>query len=236
MIENRSKIKYRTLTLIFVLSCLALLLAELLEAGVFFSGAGVRMVSILLLTGALLGLLFFGWRLGHFRVRVYGLLRRLVAGDYEAGLRESGWWRDEITELEELFNKLTEQLRQYDELRAKRTRQLRRTLDLILEHTEEPMVLFDVDKGNLSFNAAMSGVLETSRQTVPLSTLKNIEANKAFVDLLIRAVEEEKSAQEGRVGIQFPGRDALTETEVRVVPFKDKDETVPLAVVFGKRA
>lgn len=235
--KNRfDTLKARILRLVFVLAWLAILAAVLLGLWMFDSSIGERAVFIVLLAGALLVYLFLGWRLYGFRYRVHALLRRLVAGDYEAGLRESGWWRDDIAELEELFNKLTEQLRQYDELRTRRIRQLRMTLDLILEHTEEPMVLFDVDKGDLMFNAAMSGVLDTARQTVPLSTLKNIEANTSFVELLTRAIEEEKSAQEDRVSIQFPGRDTLTETDVRVIPFKDKDESIPLAVIFGKRA
>jgi nitrogen fixation/metabolism regulation signal transduction histidine kinase len=231
-----AKLRDRLLTLVFVLAWLAIFAALFVEGGVLYFGPGAQIFSISLLAGALLAFLVVGWRWIRFRKQAHGLLRHLVTGDYEAGVRVSKHWRDEITELEELFNKLTEQLRQYDELRTKRIRQLRMTLDLILEHTQEPMGLFEVDKAVLTFNAAMSGVLDTSRQTVPLSTLENLEPNKSFVELLIRAIQEEKSAQEGRVHIQFPGRDSLTETEVRIVPFKDKDETVPLAVIFAKRA
>ncbi|MEA3365343.1 MAG: hypothetical protein U9Q79_06845, partial [Candidatus Hydrogenedentes bacterium] len=146
------KLRDRLLTLVFIVAWLVIFAALFLEAGVFYFGPGVQIFSISLLAGALLAFLFLGWRWTRFRKQAHGLLRLLVTGDYEVGLRVSKHWRDEITELEELFNKLTEQLRQYDELRTKRIRQLRMTLDLILEHTQEPMVLFEVDKSVLTFN------------------------------------------------------------------------------------
>ena len=229
-----ARLRNNLLALLFAVAWVAVLAVLVLAQSVPGRTPALRAVAVSLLAAALVTLLFVAWRVFRFRRRAYVLLRRLVAGDYDTGLPAAVRWRDEVSVLAGLCNKLAEQLRQYDALRARRIRQLRMTLDLVLEHTEQPMILFDVARDALEFNAAMSGILETPRQTVQLSALRNLGANGPFVEMLRRAVASEKSAQEGRVAIQFPGRDVVQETNVRVVPFKDKDDSVPLAIVFGK--
>jgi len=227
-------LRHRTLTVLFLAALVSLVVTVALEEWMPAHGPVMRTVSLLLFVEGILLLWFIAWRLARFRGRFFTLLRRLVAGDYDVGLPVPARWRDEVSILESLIGKLAEQLRTYDELRTRRIRQLRMTLDLIVEHTEEPMMLFDVEKGTLEFNAAMVGILDAAKQTVPLSALRNLEPNKPFVEMLLRTVEDEKSPWEGRVAIQLPAQDGCRETHVRIIPFKDKNESVPLAVVFGK--
>ena len=225
----------RILTLLYLLALAALLIALALEFWMNGSGQGLEIVFFLLVIAALGGFAAIGWRVSRFRARTFALLRRLVAGNYESGLAAPAHWHDEVSGIEDLFNKLVEQLRQYDELRMRRIRQLRMTIDLIIEHSEEPMALFDAEKSTLEFNRAMAGCIDAPRKTFPLSTLRNIEPNKAFAEMLMRAVEDPKEPQEGDVDIQFPGKEVCKKTAVRIIPFKNEDDSVPLAVIFGKR-
>ncbi len=195
---------------------------------VFFS----VMFEGLLLAGGLF-MVFLLLRVLRFYNRVYTLLRRLLSGDYEVGLPISPHWKDEFTALEDLLNQVTDTLRQYDTLRINRIRQLRMTLDLVLQYSDEPMGLFDVEKGVVNFNPAMMNLLNTDRNTVKLETLKNLEANQAFVDLLMKAIDTEKSSQQGNVSLQLPGQEVTVSTNVYTVPYKGKDEAVSLAIVYG---
>lgn len=228
------RVRYRPLTLLFVLAFAALLGTLALEVALPRHGPGLRTLSAVLFTGALLPLALIAWRITRFHNRVQRVLRRLVTGDYETGLRVTRFRGDEFSATEHLLNRLTEQLREYDALRTTRIRQLRMTLDLVLEHAEEPMGLFDVEKGTLTVNAAMSGAEDAARHSVPLKALRDIEPNASFVAMLARAAEDEKSPQAGRVTLHFPKQESPVELDVRVVPFKDKDDRVPLVVVFGK--
>ncbi len=186
-----------------------------------------------LLLAGMLFMLFLMFRVLRFYNRVYTLLRRLLSGDYEVGLPTPMHWKDEFTALEDLLNQVTDTLRQYDVLRINRIRQLRMTLDLVLQYADEPMGLFEVEKGAVNFNPAMMSLLNTDRNTVKLETLRNLKANQAFVDLLVKTIETEKSSQQGTVSLQLPGQEIAVSTNIYTVPYKGKDETVSLAIVYG---
>ncbi|HEO71617.1 MAG TPA: hypothetical protein ENN80_10165 [Candidatus Hydrogenedentes bacterium] len=212
----------------------ALLAALLIEELVPVHGFILRTACGAVLLLALLVLVLIAWRLVRFRSRAYALLRRLVAGDYEAGISTPRFWKDEVSELERLLNRLVEQLRQYDELRTGRIRQLRMTLDLVLDHSREPMVLLDVEKGTLDFSAAMAEILDGSRQSVKLDVLRNLDSNGPFLELLRCTIDEERCPQEEAVAIQLPGQKSPKNVHVRAVPHKDKDGAVSMVAVFVK--
>ncbi len=228
--------RVRWLTLLYALNAGALLAALLLDGLAPVHGPVHRGALAALLAIAFLALLLTGVRLYRFRTRMRALLRRLVSGDYESGMQVCDFCADEVVEIEELVNRLVEQLRRYDDLRTERIRQLRMTLNMVLEHTSEPMILFDVEKGALDFNPAMARLLGLSRQSAPLDTLRNLDTDEAFCELLTRATAEEKSAQEGTVEVRLPEQASPRELDLRVLPYKDKNEDVPFAIVFGKPA
>jgi nitrogen-specific signal transduction histidine kinase len=108
------------------------------------------------------------------------------------------------------------------------------TLELVVEHTAESVILFDVEKGTLDFNPAMAETLGTARQAVPLDTLRNLEANTAFIALLTRVTAEEKSPKEALIDLQLPGQDSPKKVGARVLPYKDRNEGVTFVIVFGR--
>jgi len=216
-------VRGRMLTLLFVLA-----MCVLAAALVFPEWSGTLIVSSMVL------ILFIAWRVLHFRARLVHLLRQMVTGDFEVGLPGAAGRGDEVSAVGGLVNRLAELMRNYDELRTRRIRQLRMILQLVVEHAEEPMMLYDAAKETLECNSAAQGLPERGPlQTVSLAELRGIEPSKAFADMLLWVVKQEKSPWQGNVELQFPGQDKARRLGVHIVPFKDRDETVPVAVVFG---
>lgn len=230
----KKSMKIKPLTLLAAGLTGVLLIVMVTEATMSNRTIIFRVVFEGLLLSGVVCIILVLFRLIRFYNKTYGLLRRLVSGDYEVGLPAPTYWKDEFTTLEDLLNRLADTLRQYDELRVTRIRQLRMTLDLVLQYSGEPMALLDMERGALEFNPAMLEVLQTERNLVKLDTLKNLESNNSFVNLLIKTIETEKSAQNGKVSLQLPGQEAPVTIQVYIVPYKDKKEQVPLAIVFAK--
>jgi len=224
----------RALTLLFVCALAVLVTAFGVAEWAPRQIGNVRAATAFLSAAALVILLLIAWRLVRFRGRLTTLLRRLVSGDYEVGLRAPSRWHDEVSTLEGLLNNLVEQLRTYDALRIRRIRQLRMGFDLVVEHAGEPMMLFDVEKQAVACNPAMLAILTAPKPAAPLDVLQQLEHNTAFLDMLDRAVAREKSEQQGRAAVQFPAQETPRQFYLRIVPLKDKDETVPWVVIFGK--
>ncbi|MDT8391476.1 MAG: PAS domain-containing protein [Lentisphaeria bacterium] len=231
-LHRNPRTRWLTLLYGFALGALLAALAVLCfdHSGPLALRSGVGM----LLVPAFLALLFVGLRLLRFRTRTHTLLRRLLAGDYQSGIRPTRHLQDDISELEALQNRLVQQLREYDDLRTGRIRQLRMTLGLLAEHTIEPLILFDAQKGVLDFNPAMSAILGVARQSVPLETLRNLETNTPFDTLLTRATLEEKSNQTGQVTIQLPGQATPKTLDLRIIVYKDKMDNIAFALLFVK--
>ncbi|MBU1694731.1 MAG: hypothetical protein KKC51_12305 [Verrucomicrobia bacterium] len=185
----------------------------------------------------LLALGFFSWlylmlRLTAARRRLTGFLRRLLAGDYETGMRQRARFPDEVTGLADLANQLAERLQAYDALRAERVAFSYRALDLLHQQVAEPILLADIEKEVFRLNPAAKQFLDMEKDTVAFDALRAQSANQAFMDLFHEAAEKEKSGKNGVVPMQImPGRDPL-EVQVRIWPLKNKKEQVGLAVVM----
>ncbi|MGD9873571.1 MAG: hypothetical protein AB7T27_04800 [Kiritimatiellia bacterium] len=222
-------VRGRTLTLLFVLAFCALAAAVPLHVrnpGNPWSYALFALHPLLML--------FIAWRVLLFRARLVHLLRHMVTGDFDVGLPGAAGRGDEVSAVGGLVNRLADLVRTYDELRTRRIRQLRMTLQLAVEHAAEPMMFYDVTKDALECNAAIQGVPGSRPRSVPLSELQRDENGKALADILAWVVKQEKSPWVGNMTIQFPGQEVAHQMNLRIVPFKDKDGSVPMAVVFGK--
>jgi HAMP domain-containing protein len=136
--------RVRWLRLLYALAAAILLTALLFDVLAPVHGPPLRAALGSLMVLALLVLIFVAVRLVRFQIRAYNLLRRVLSGDYEAGIETSGFLNDEIAELEHLLNRFVQQVRQYDDLRSGRIRQLRMTLDSVLQHSREAIGLLDV--------------------------------------------------------------------------------------------
>lgn len=75
--------------------------------------------------------------------------------------------------------------------------------------------LFDIDQGNFSFDS-----------------IEKQEKNKEFTELFNYVVKKGKVPQEDKVTIQLPIRNSQKEVYVKIIPIKDSEENVKLAIIF----
>lgn len=173
------------------------------------------------------------WRAEGFRRKVRGLLRHLLAGNFEVGVGVSGWGPDEIAELETSLEKVLDHLRRYDTLRAERVASTVRLLDVLQENMSQAAAVLDVARETVGYNASLRSLLGISQRSVSLAALRRIEANAGLMDFIQRAAETEKSVQEGRVHLQLPAEDAHRDLQVRLIPVKGKDGKVSHVVIVA---
>lgn len=206
--------------------------ALLLGRSASFDGYGV--LASVLMALALAGMGFVVYRWITFKARLITLLRLLLEGKYEVGIEKTQQGLDEVGALERMLGKLTEQLRIYDGLRAERVRQCQRLLTVLLENMVLPVMLFDVTMETFQCNPAWRALVGVDKDMISLKALKSIEANAAFLDLLVQTVDRVIMAQEGQVSIQFPAQEEKHTLSLRMLPLKDKEETVFAALILGE--
>ena len=229
-----TNIRRHNILSLFIFSLVMIIVAFALDVALTDHASDMYITSaalVLLVIGVTL-LSFAAWEVIRFHRLLRNILRRIIAGDYEVGLTTSSFYQTDLTILKELVNKMVEQLRVYDDLRKRRIRQLRMTLNLVQENAVEPMILFDAEKGALECNDASKSLLHTARQTAQVSVLEKNTSNSPFIELLNDTAQKEKSTMEGTVAIQFPDVEEPVEIHVRIVPYKDKDDTVPFAIIY----
>lgn len=181
----------------------------------------------------LIGITVIAWAAGRslrFQSRLRRFLRQLLAGNYEAGIRVSGS-RDEIQTLERNLEKLGQQLRTYDKLRADRVRTVHLLLDLVMEQVSQPFLLIDVKKGLIELNPSFQAQFNAGQRKYNLSALTKIETNNPFSLLLEKASDTDKTAQEGRVPLHFPGSSSPGTLDGRFYPVKNAQGEVDLVLV-----
>jgi len=191
------------------------------------------LLSVSVLTAGLGLLIYVAVRVARFSRRLRGFLKLLLVGNYEVGMTTSVTRADEVSDLDRHLEKLAEQLRTYDALRASRVQQCQRSLDLITEHTVQPMIILDVEKETLESNPAMRLLLDITTQTVSLKAIEKIPTNKDFMAMIHRAVDSEKTVQEGLIHVQFPAKDSQKRMLIRMLPLKDRGEVVHSLIMLN---
>jgi hypothetical protein len=94
------------------------------------------------------------------------------------------------------------------------------------------MMMLDVRDGAMECNPAMLALLGLTHRTVSLKAVESIAANRRFTALIRRAVETERTIQQGRVALQMPAHEHARELDVRVVPIQTGDAELESALVF----
>lgn len=183
---------------------------------------------------AFLCILYIVRRIIVFNTSLTRLFRTLISGDYEAGLKSSRFFKDEIETLTQQINKFLEQLRTYDRLRAERIAFNSRALDLIYENINEGAAIADMEKETFRFNPAARALFGVKQETFSFDSLRAQEKNHQIVRMFIKATETERVPQEGRAVLQLPIQNvnALEELFIKIIPLKDKEEKVRLALIF----
>lgn len=183
---------------------------------------------------AFLSIIYIVRRVTAFNADLSRLFRTLISGDYEAGLKSSRFFKDEIETLTQQINKFLEHLRAYDHLRVERIAFNSRALGLIYENVNEGVVIADMEKETFRFNPAARALFGVKQETFSFDSLRAQEKNHQIVRMFIKATETEKVPQEGAAAFQLPIQNttAIRELFVKIIPLKDKEEKVKLALIF----
>lgn len=182
--------------------------------------------ALSLLCWGYLSLRFFG-----FRKRMRNFLRKLLAGDYEAGIRTHEDYTDEISDLETLANQVAERLRTYDRLRAGRVSIHSRVVDLLLVQSKQGLITANVEKETFVFNPIAQKILGVSRKSFSFESVLKPSANEGFNKLFQHAVAGRKVNTEGLCFLQLPGMQAPARLGFLMMPLRDRDENVQFAVL-----
>ncbi len=191
--------------------------------------SGVLLVLALIILAVWIGLTI---RLLAFRKKLYHFFRRLLAGDYEAGIRSRKRFNDELSRLEDMANQFADRLREYDRLRADRVSVQARALDLTLRTSKEMMITADTEKETLVFNPAAQKQLGISGKSWPFEVILKPKDNATFARLFNRSISGSKLNTEGKCRLKMPGMATPVTLHCLILPLRDRDETVRFALII----
>jgi PAS domain-containing protein len=179
-----------------------------------------------LATLSLLCWTYLSARLIGFRIRLFKFLRLLLANDYEAGIRTRRRFSDEISRMEDLANRVAEQLQAYDTLRAARVSIHARSFDMLLDRSGEPLAAVDVQQEVFLLNPAAQQLLGIERKRFSFESVLKPDINKEFSDLFNDALLGRKILTEGFSWLQLPGMSDPVYIGVQFTPLRDRNEDV----------
>ncbi|MFH1457558.1 MAG: PAS domain-containing protein [Candidatus Omnitrophota bacterium] len=184
-----------------------------------------------------LGVIVWGFltlRAMRFKRKLVNFLKHLVSGDYKTGIKVNIFLEDEIKTLGQLINKAVDHLVRYDELRAEKVFLNFRALEVICKNIKEGLIIADLDKEIFEFNPAAQSLFDIKQERITYNAIRKEEGNRDFVRLFKQVTEEQKYPKEDKVVLHLPMRNLRKELLVKIIPLKDRNEEVRLALVFIK--
>ena len=160
--------------------------------------------------------------------------RHLLDGDYETGIQTHRFSRDEMRTLADLTNRIADRLRQFDKLRAERVALSTRAREIIHERSDKAVIFADFDAAVFRFNEAARRLFGIDQESMSFESIENRPENSEFTEFFRNAVEREKVASETRLKLALPVRDIAREITAEIVPVKDGEENVRIALIFLK--
>ncbi len=191
---------------------------------------------ILLFVLGLISWLYIIWRILAFRKKLVVFLQHILANEYETGVKIDFTVEDEVTWLEKLVNKVSDQLRVYDNLRVEKISSLNAQISVLIRNAKEGIIAVDIEKKAFELNPVVQAMFEMEREFISFDSIKSLEENKKFIELFENCVEKDKVIKEGNVPLQFPIRNTIRQVYVKIFPLKDNDENVKRAIIFVNKA
>jgi nitrogen fixation/metabolism regulation signal transduction histidine kinase len=188
----------------------------------------------ILLPGAL-GFLFWiyvGIRLFFLRRGLTSFANNIIAGEYETGIELNRLQRDETAALARLINRVADRLRLYDALRAEKVAINTRAREVMFEETSSAVILADVDEQLFHFNSAARDLFAVDQEEMTFASIEKRPENAVFDEFFRDTIEREKVPREADFEITIPIRASTKGTHALIVPIKDKEEKVRLALIF----
>ncbi len=172
-------------------------------------------------------------RLVLFRRRLVSFLRLVLSGNYKAAIPGPGRPADELAYMEKMVNKFARQLQDIDRLRASRVALISRVISYINRSIPQAIIMADIERKTFSFNPAAQAMFEFEQEALSFDSIRGLKSNNEFMELFNRAVTRERVPQAGYAKIEVPIRNVKKEVFVNIMPFKDNEEKVNLAVILA---
>jgi len=109
-----------------------------------------------------------------------------------------------------------------------------RALEVICKNIKEGLIIADLDKEIFEFNPAAQSLFDIKQERITYNAIRKEEGNRDFVRLFKQVTEEQKLLKEEKVVLHLPMRNLRKELLVKIIPLKDRNEEVRLALVFIK--
>jgi len=167
-----------------------------------------------------------------FQKKIMEFINQLLKGNYDAGVKSSKLFKDEIYQLEEGINKLGAQLKAYDGLRAERVDLSQRIISLILKNVSQGIIMANMEKKTFQLNPAIQSLFQVEQEEVTFDAVEKQEGNTPFMAIFQDAAIKEKVPKEGACSLQLPPHGLARKISLKIVPLKDKKENVSLALIF----
>lgn len=221
-----------TLRIFWVIILLALLtgLFTLLEKETF-SFLDISLFSFFAVAG-LCAWWYITFRVAEFHIKLSRFIKKIMENEYQAGMKVSPLFDDELSVAENIINKMADRLRIYDELQVDRVSALSRAIDNIYRNVKEGIIVYSIEKKAFQVNPAVQAIYEINHENFSYDSLAKHEPNKDFILLLKKAVEESRIIRDEKVQLELPIRQTRRELIVTIIPIKDKNEIVELAIMF----
>ncbi|MFC1596093.1 hypothetical protein ACFL4D_02265 [Candidatus Margulisiibacteriota bacterium] len=229
MIKNLIKLLWTVLFISLVFAYLLLFIGLLTNSFLFI-------VCLLLFALSIFSWFFVTARLAFFKNKLTNILRFILAGDYERGIKLSGTYEDEVTSLAKLVNQVAERLGAYDKLRAERVAFSYKAIDIIYRTVEEGLIIANIDKKTFQFNPVIRKIFDVEQENISFEALQKQTENQNFMAIFDQIVNVEKVPQTATVQIQLPVRESKQRLQLNLVPVKDNKEKVKLVLIFAKQA
>jgi nitrogen fixation/metabolism regulation signal transduction histidine kinase len=180
--------------------------------------------------------LYLTLRIFSFRQNLIRFVRRILANEYEAGIKISHLCEDEVSALSRQINKMAEQLVVYDGLQRDRISVMTRALDIVCHTVKSGIVIFDINKNEFRFNPGVQAVFEVEQEAIAYEAIALQPGNREFVRVLKSAIEKGAIVSNVRVSLELPVRKTQRDLFISITPVKDKNEAVDLAIIFVSAA
>ena len=186
--------------------------------------------QVLLVTG-IASFAFLSYRMIGFQRQLRRVVRQLLEGNYDVGIRRFSVLNDETTILENELNKLADQLREYDRIRAERVRTSFQAFDELFRLSPQGLLIVDVEKSSFRMNPAMQKRFGIEQETFSFEALDNIPANQPFWKLLRRVIHEEKVPVDTQISLQIPVRNTKLMLPLQLRPLKNNNGNVIMVIM-----
>ena len=175
------------------------------------------------------------FRAVFFRRKLVCFIQKILENDYQAGVKTHPGFSDEISRLEELVNRMADQLRVYDQLRIDKISALTRAIDIIYHNVKEGIIVYTIDKKSFQVNPVVQRFFEVEQENFSYDSLAKQEANRDFILMLKDAIEKGKSTHDAILALELPIRQSRRQVRLTIIPIKDKNEIVELAIILVDR-